>query len=870
MGTFPVFNYMRSYLFILFVPILLVIGSCKKGAPNNDPNVVEDNLEGLMIVEQGFLSWDKEVTLIFDPSKGNAELKNVAGDFYLHMGLITTASSTPQDWKNVISSWTDNSNTFKLKKRADGKYSYTFTPAALYKLSDAKSVHFITLLVRNADGTKVARNKDGADLYLPIVQQNGLALRFNYPETQPTYALQTAKEAYAVGEEISFEVLGSQLGKISLSLDGEQVGVAENAKSLKATYKVNKVGHLKFVAQLEANGEKKILELRLFVAGKTVIADLPQGAKPNGVTLHKESNTVTFALTAPQKESVFLLGDFNQYTASEKYALKRSTDGKTFWISVPDLNWNQKYTYQFLVDGDLTIADPYSELVLDPVHDAGIKAGYLASLPVYPAQAKGIVSVLNLNAAPYLWVNSSFKKPNPYDLVIYETLLRDFVNSHDYTTLKDSIRYFEKLGVNVIQLMPVQESEGNSTWGYNPSFHLALDKYYGSQAELKSFIDASHQKGIAVILDVVLNHAFGQSPMVQMYFKNGATTATNPWFNPIATHPYNVGYDFNHESALTQTFVKDVLKYWMSEYKIDGFRFDLSKGFTQKNSGTAESAVGAWTAYDASRVQLWKMYNSYIRSVDPDAYVILEHFADDREEKELAEEGMFLWNNLNHVGSEAAMGYNDNGKSDLSRLFFQKRAFTSPNLISYIESHDEERLMYKNIQYGNAAGSYSIKNLNTAIDRNIMLASFFMLSPGPKMIWQFGELGYDVSINQNGRTGEKPINWAYYNDPVRTKLFKHYANMIRIKKSNPIFRNGNLVESSLNSHVKYFVMEQGGQKVLLLGNFDVVSRAVAASAFMSGTWYDNGSHSTKVYNPNQEISLAPGEFYVLSNTKLNN
>src|SRR5690606_14971977 len=212
----------------------------------------------------------------------------------------------------------------------------------------------------------------------------------------------------------------------------------------------------------------------------------------------------------------------------------------------------------------------------------------------------------------------------------------------NYATLADTLDYLANLGINALQLMPVNEFEGNSSWGYNPSFYFAPDKYYGAKNDLKQLIDECHGRGIAVILDVVLNHSFGQSPMVQLYFENGRPSAGNPWFNAEPMHPFNVGYDFNHESEYTKAFVKDVLRFWMEEYRVDGFRFDLSKGYTQKNSGTSDNAVGAWSAYDASRIALWKDYNTFIRSIDQDCYVILEHFAEDSEEQVLAAEGMML------------------------------------------------------------------------------------------------------------------------------------------------------------------------------------------------------------------------------------
>jgi hypothetical protein len=165
-----------------------------------------------------------------------------------------------------------------------------------------------------------------------------------------------------------------------------------------------------------------------------------------------------------------------------------------------------------------------------------------------------------------------------------------------------------------------------------------------------------------------------------------------------------------------------------------------------------------------------------IWAVNPKAFVILEHFAANTEEQELAayKNGMLVWGNANYNFNEATMGYNDGGNSNFSWASYQMRGYSKPGLVAYMESHDEERLMYKNRMYGNSSGSYNIKNLNTALNRNEMAATFFLSLAGPKMIWQFGELGYDYSINrcENGsvssdcRTSPKPVVWDYYEDSV--------------------------------------------------------------------------------------------------------
>jgi hypothetical protein len=85
--------------------------------------------------------------------------------------------------------------------------------------------------------------------------------------------------------------------------------------------------------------------------------------------------------------------------------------------------------------------------------------------------------------------------------------------------------------------------------------------------------------------------------------------------------------------------------------------------------------------------------------------------------------------------------------SDISRGLYSVRGWSKPYLVTYMESHDEERMAYRNINFGSTAGTYNIKDTTTSLLRNAMSAAFLMSMPGPKMIWEFGELGYDYPIN---------------------------------------------------------------------------------------------------------------------------
>jgi 1,4-alpha-glucan branching enzyme len=592
---------------------------------------------------------------------------------------------------------------------------------------------------------------------------------------------------------------------------------------------------------------------------------LPSAAK-DGVVFINGGTSAIVTLYAPSKSSIYLIGDFNDWQTLPAYQMKLAPDNTTWWVQIDNLNPNTEYAYQFFVDGTLKVADPYCEKVLDPNNDSYISSVTYPNLKAYPTgKTTGIVSVMQANQPVYTWKNGSFTRPTKDNLVVYELLIRDFTTEHSYASTLQKLDYLKDLGINAIELMPVTEFEGNLSWGYNVSYYFAPDKYYGTKTALQNFIDECHGKGIAVIMDMVLNHSFGQSPMVQLYFDGSKPTSNSPWFNVDAKHPYNVGYDFNHEIAATKYFVKNVVKFWMQQYKIDGFRFDLSKGFTQ-NYSTNDAG---FAAYDASRIAIWKEYNNYIKSIDPNNfYVILEHFADASEEKVLADDGMMLWNNLNYNMNEATMGWI--GTSDFSWAFYTKHGFSkSENLVDYIESHDEERLNFKNITYGNVVTGYSVKDLTTALKREEMAAAFLFAVPGPKMIWQFGELGYDVSIDFNGRTGDKPIKWDYFTDSRRKALYDAYAKFIKLKKNNTIFTSPTYTYS-VSGGLKYIKLTNGTNTVVVVGNFDVTNQTANIDFGATGSWIDaTGGATINLANTTYGATLAPGEYHIYSKQALN-
>jgi len=538
-------------------------------------------------------------------------------------------------------------------------------------------------------------------------------------------------------------------------------------------------------------------------------------------------------------------------------------DSVMYWLQIDGLDPATEYAFQYLIDGELRIADPYTHKILDPWNDPYITDDIYPNLKTYPVgKTAEIVSTFQTDTPTYVCQTENYVRPDQKNFVIYELLIRDFIARHDYRTLCDTLDYLANLGINAIELMPVSEFEGNSSWGYNPSFHLALDKYYGTPNDFRRFVDECHARGIAVIIDMVLNHVYGQSPLVRMYWNSALSrpAANSPWFNAVSPNPvYAWGYDFNHDSQHTKAYVDRVNKYWLTEYQIDGFRFDFTKGFT--------NTPGDGSGYDASRISILQRMANEIRKVDQDAYIILEHFAANNEEKVLADYGMLLWGNANWNYGQSAMGYTSD--SDFSWGYYKTRGWDLPGLMTYMESHDEQRLMYKNLTWGNAAGSYDIQELQTALNRMKLVNAFFLTLPGPKMIWQFGELGYDVSIDDPCRVCEKPILWNYNQDLYRKNLYKTVAALLKLRCENDVFTNPQTnVQMSVSGDGKRIILT-GSPNVIIIGNFGVTDLVLAPNFQHGGYWYDYFSgDSLEVQNLTEPIALKPGEFHIYTDQRL--
>ena len=799
------------------------------------------------IVQKGY---DGQITIIFNPNEGN---KGMAGatKCYAHTGLITSASSSDGDWKNVVEDWRKNTTKTQLTK--DGTnwklvipniYEYYNCPTT----TEIKKLAFV--FHDGPNGSKEGKTAEGTDIFVELADK-GLAVSINDIAEITT---QNTKVTLTGNATIS--------ATLTLKINGETVKTATGTQ-LTHEYTFAKQGNynIEFTATVGAQTAKATAFT--CVPNAPTKANRPAGII-NGIYYDKNNNKkVTLCTYAGSKteaaKNVFVVGDFNNWTISNEYQLKQANDSAYFWIELTNLNPGQEYAMQYVVvraDGKVVrISDLYSEKVLHS--DDKWISGYNSN---YPAEGEGYVTVIQTNKPTFKWSEATlnFKRPNKNNLVIYELWIYDHTPSRNIKGLLERLDYIEDLGVNAVELMPITEFDGNDSWGYSPNHFFALDKVYGTSDELKTFVDECHKRGIAVILDMVFNHATGLNPMNKLY-PYGTDLSKNPWFNVTPPHSDNVYEDWNHDFVPTKTMFTRSLAYWLTEYKVDGFRMDLSHGLCGTKANTSVANI--------------KHYYEYgVKAISPDAYMILEHWGGNMgsERPQLVNAGMMCWDNTTNAYYQTAMGWLKDG-DDLSSA-------NKDNYVTYCESHDEERAFFKAKQWGNGDLKTSEESRAARVPLNM---AFLTMLNGPKMFYHFAELGFDYSKYQNaqGKWGKNDYSitselGADYDCKMQAKYrpeawmkaphcrhaaFKKVGQTIQLRtRLMPEVFEGNPTASSLGSG-KSLRTIQWSSNVFVAGNFGVTGNQTVNVP--SGTWYNYFEQKKQTATT---ITLAPGEYVILT------
>lgn len=802
----------------------------------------------------------ENVVIYFHANQGNKALANLSAStkVYAHVGLITGSSSNDSDWK-YSTNWGDNSD----------KYLLTYVEPNLYKLEIGNIKNFYgvissTEIIRKLAFVFRSSSKQTEDLFVDVIS------------TAVDLNLTCDAEGSTISERnptVNFKFTSNKVAdEMWISINGVREAEATNAKELTLSYTFLEPGSYNIYGNVKIDGKTSSKNLKLTYVNSSEIKDYPGGVPKMGAH-RQEDGSVIFCLAAPLKLSCELIGSWNDYASvPEQKMYRQDYNGQRyFWVSIDGLDSTSMYFYYFIADISLKCGDPYAKLILDPSNDKYIPSSVYPDLPAYPSSKVKNVSlaVYQENINDYDWTDDNFVPAPKTDLVIYELLLRDFTGTEGKAQGNGNIKlalkkipYLKELGINAVELLPINEFNGNISWGYNPNFYFAPDKAYGTPDDYKEFINTCHENGIAVILDLVFNQTDWQHPWYQLY-----SVGENPFYNADAPHAYSVLNDINQGNPLIRQQWKDVVKYWLTEYHVDGFRFDLVKGLGD-NDSYSNSGDSGTNAYNASRVANMRAIQDAMNEVNPDAYFINENLAGSKEENEMAQTGMLNWANINTEGCQYAMGYSSN--SGLNRMYATKDSRTWGSTVAYLESHDEERLAYKQIKNGNS----TVKNDHAIAMRRLgSAAAQMILVPGAHMIWQFSEMGNAQSTkNSTGgnNTDPKIVNWNLLNDPDNAGLYKNYCELIRLRTLNPdLFTK----DASFTINCAYTNWNNGRtiiastpeKQMICAINPNVDKEITITTAFNSSSQADYAVFS-KSYATNPTFNVAEGTITVPANS----
>ncbi len=465
---------------------------------------------------------------------------------------------------------------------------------------------------------------------------------------------------------------------------------------------------------------------------------------------------VGFRVWAPNAKEVFVVGSFNKWK-NKKNSLE--SEGNGYWYGfVEEAKAGDEYKYGIVTQGGKKLFknDPYAKEV---TNSAGNSIVFDST---------------------YDWEGDDFQLPSWNELLIYEMHVGTFNVKRKgkpgtFASLIEKLSHIKELGMNAIELMPVNEFPGDFSWGYNPSHPFAVESAYGGPNGLKDLVKAAHQQGVAVILDVVYNH-FGPSDndlwcfdgwcendLGGVYFYNDRRSET-PWGN---TRP-------DYGRAEVRQYIRDNALMWLDEYHVDGLRLDGTM-FMRNIEGVFMSP-----ANDIPEVWgFFQWLNREIQERFPNKIIIAEDLMNDAWitkdiDKNGAGFGSQWWADFVHPIRSVIIPSDDEFR-DMEKVvnaiqFPPEDAFKR---VIYTESHDEVangRARVPEEVWPDNAGHYYAKK------RSFLGVGLVMTSPGIPMMFQGQEFAEDKWF-----TDERPLNWKLAKK--HKGLIKMHTDLIQLRRN---------------------------------------------------------------------------------------
>ena len=526
------------------------------------------------------------------------------------------------------------------------------------------------------------------------------------------------------------------------------------------------------------------------------------------------SCAIEFTLFAPNNKGAALIGSFSDW---KEIPMEKGEDG--YFRTQVDLE-DGVYQYKFRVqtkspnfepDQWVDLIDPYATDV-DEAKNNGV---------VRIKDGKRIVDA-------YVWQHEDTLLPDNHELVIYEMHVADFSGGEDdpykrgkYQDAIAKLDYLSELGINAIELMPVNEYPGDYSWGYKVRHFFATESSYGSTEDLKRFIDECHGRGIRVFIDGIYNHTDEECPLMLI--------DRNYWYYEYRHYPEDPanywGPEFNYDNYDEKLDVKpawkyvgDVVRYWVQEYHIDGIRFDAVRQL-------ANYEFLDWLAKQSKKNAAPKPF-----------YNIAEHIPDTS--TVVSPEGpldacwheSFRYFIIPHICGETVE------LEKLKEVLDPKRQGygAATNVINYLATHDREHLMRE-------LGERGIFD-EAAFGRAKLGAVLLMTAMGVPMLWMGEEFG-EHNRKSETVTQPKKIAWPLLERDLNRDLFEYYKKLIALRKQNPALSSDNIEFFHENPEAKllaYSRWHEEGSRVVVVANFsdNFLSGYQVPNFPGAGTWHE--------------------------------
>jgi 1,4-alpha-glucan branching enzyme len=399
-----------------------------------------------------------------------------------------------------------------------------------------------------------------------------------------------------------------------------------------------------------------------------------------------------------------------------------------------------------------------------------------------------------------------------------------------FAGVESKLDYLADLGVNAVELMPVQQFPGQSSWGYNPVFYFAPAQVYGTPEECKRLVDGCHRRGMAVILDVVPNHAWGDHPYYAIYPplygpQGEKRDDLNPFFHhtPPAVNMWG-GVDWDHFVPETTRYFQAALRYWLQEYHVDGFRFDWVGGV---DYDSRQPMQPGFNPYHGISALCWAA-----RQAKPDVLLVGEYWPlegthpDKTAARLVAETEMdAVWNGeFHHILEDVMKQGWEWEKRDIWRAiggYREQRFLHSAQVINYTASHDEVRPVHEILYYArpHIRKPDGYEWLEVALDKSLVGLVALFSAPGVPMLYAGEEFGEDTP-----RTIDfLPIDWPKLDRPLHRQHWEAVRRLARARRTYPALRGQQIeffAEDFATTHlVRYRRWDDAGNVALVALNF---------------------------------------------------